>query len=42
MADLKDGEILSQYAKFVWEFHRDQARAITYFERAIQAAPEDR
>ena len=42
LADPRDGEILSQYAKLVWELHRDQDRASSYFERAVQAAPEDR
>lgn len=42
LADPGDGEILSQYAKLVWELHRDQDRAASYFERAIQASPDDR
>lgn len=41
MADPKDGEILMQYAKLVWELHRDQIRALGYFESAVQAAPAD-
>ncbi|KAI3469857.1 hypothetical protein Pfo_026520 [Paulownia fortunei] len=41
LADPKDGEVLSQYAKLVWELHGDQARASNYFERAARAAPED-
>ncbi|KAE8685476.1 Tetratricopeptide repeat-like superfamily protein, putative isoform 2 [Hibiscus syriacus] len=32
LADLKDGETLSQYAKLVWELHRDEERASSYFE----------
>ncbi|KAL0456902.1 UNVERIFIED_CONTAM: hypothetical protein Slati_1029400 [Sesamum latifolium] len=40
-ADPNDGEILSRYAKLVWELHGDQARASDYFERAAKAAPED-
>ncbi|CAL1356015.1 unnamed protein product [Linum trigynum] len=36
-----DGEILMQYAKLVWELHRDQDRAMVCFERAAQAAPQD-
>ncbi|KAK4425393.1 hypothetical protein Salat_1733300 [Sesamum alatum] len=40
-ADPNDGEILSRYAKSVWELHGDQARASDYFERAAKAAPED-
>ncbi|KAL0414192.1 UNVERIFIED_CONTAM: hypothetical protein Sradi_1620900 [Sesamum radiatum] len=40
-ADPNDGEILSRYAKLVWELHGDQTRASGYFERAAKAAPED-
>lgn len=42
LIDPKDGEILSQYAKLVWELHNDKDRATGYFERAVQAASEDR
>lgn len=42
LADPEDGEILVQYAKFVWENLNDQDRALSYFERAAQAAPQDR
>ncbi len=42
LADPEDGEILVQYAKFVWEHDHDQHRALSYFERAAQAAPQDR
>ena len=42
LADPDDGEFLSQYAKLVWELHHDQERASTYFERAVQASPQDR
>ncbi|KAK3011304.1 hypothetical protein RJ639_012382 [Escallonia herrerae] len=41
LADPNDGEILSQYAKLVWELHHDEDRATSYFERAVQAADED-
>jgi Tfp pilus assembly protein PilF len=41
LADPKDGEILSQYGKLVWELHQDQDRASSYFERGVQASPED-
>lgn len=41
LADPKDGEVLSQYGKLVWELHNDQERASSYFERAVQASPED-
>lgn len=42
LADPEDGELLVQYAKFVWENLNDQDRALSYFERAAQAAPQDR
>lgn len=42
LADPNDGEILSQYAKLIWELHRDTYRATSYFERAVQAASSDR
>lgn len=42
LADPKDGEVLSQYAKLVWELHHNQDRAANYFERAVIASPEDR
>lgn len=42
LADPEDGEIMVLYAKLVWEHHHDQDRALSYFERAAQAAPQDR
>lgn len=42
LADPEDGEILSQYAKLVWESTRDHDKASIYFERAVQASPQDR
>ncbi|XP_049386979.1 uncharacterized protein LOC125851242 [Solanum stenotomum] len=41
LADPKDGDTLSQYAKLVWELHQDKDRASDYFERAVRAAPEN-
>ncbi|KAL8142844.1 hypothetical protein V2J09_015876 [Rumex salicifolius] len=41
LADPEDGEILSQYAKLVWEVHHDEERAGEYFERAAHASPQD-
>ncbi|KAH6770284.1 hypothetical protein C2S52_015087 [Perilla frutescens var. hirtella] len=38
-ADPNDGEVMSQYAKLVWQLHGDQARASRYFEKATVAAP---
>ena len=42
LTDPKDGEIIAQYAKVVWEFYHDGDKASSYFERAVQAAPENR
>lgn len=42
LADPSDGEIMSQYAKLVWEVHRDQDRSLTYFHKSVQAAPHNR
>ncbi|XP_022760370.1 uncharacterized protein LOC111306760 [Durio zibethinus] len=41
LADPEDGEILLQYAKIVWDWHKDKDRALSYFERAVQASPQD-
>ncbi|KAL2238710.1 UNVERIFIED_CONTAM: hypothetical protein Sindi_1062700 [Sesamum indicum] len=41
LADPEDGEILSQYAKLIWELHHDKERAAIYFERALQASSDD-
>ncbi|XP_042027993.1 uncharacterized protein LOC121775090 isoform X1 [Salvia splendens] len=38
-ADPEDGELLSQYAKLVWQLRGDQAKALRYFEKAVEAAP---
>ncbi|KAJ9154101.1 hypothetical protein P3X46_027474 [Hevea brasiliensis] len=42
VADPGDGEIMSLYAKLVCELHQDHDKAASYFERAVQATPEDR
>ncbi|KAF2314049.1 hypothetical protein GH714_021744 [Hevea brasiliensis] len=42
VADPGDGEIMSLYAKLVCELHQDHDKASSYFERAVQATPEDR
>lgn len=42
LADPSDGEIMSQYAKLIWEVHRDQDRSLSYFQKSVQAAPQDR
>jgi Tfp pilus assembly protein PilF len=41
LADPDDGELLSEYAKLVWEVHRDEDRASSYFERAAKASPQN-
>ncbi|XP_028793366.1 uncharacterized protein LOC114749064 [Neltuma alba] len=41
LADPNNGEILVQYARLVWDLHRDKQRALEYFERAAQAPPPD-
>ncbi|KAI9078789.1 hypothetical protein K1719_039247 [Acacia pycnantha] len=41
LADPNNGEILMQYAKLVWDLHRDKQRALEYFERAAQASSPD-
>lgn len=42
LTDPGDGEMLSQYAKIVWELPHDYERASNYFERAVEVAPGDR
>ena len=42
LVDPGDGEIMSQYAKLVWDVHRDEECASSYFERAAKASPENR
>jgi Tfp pilus assembly protein PilF len=41
LADPDDGELLSEYAKLVWDVHRDEERASSYFERAAKASPQN-
>ena len=36
-----DGEILSMYGDLIWSNHGDGARAQSYFDRAVQASPDD-
>lgn len=42
LADRSDGEIISEYANFIWQLHHDKDKASSYFKRALQASPEDR
>lgn len=41
LASPGDGEVLSLYGKLIWDAHRDEGRAESYFERAVEAAPDD-
>lgn len=37
-----DGVALANYGRLVMKLHGDEAKALSYFERAVQASPEDR
>ena len=41
LADPNDGELLSEYARLVWEVHGDEERASSYFHRAARADPHN-
>lgn len=41
LASPGDGEVLSLYGTLVWETQRDEERAEVYFERAVEASPDD-
>lgn len=41
LASPGDGEVLSQYAKLIYEVHGDIERATHYYEQAVKASPED-
>ncbi|EOA36150.1 hypothetical protein CARUB_v10009880mg [Capsella rubella] len=36
-----DGLALANYGRLVMKLHQDEAKAMNYFERAVQASPED-
>ncbi|KAF8111667.1 hypothetical protein N665_0073s0026 [Sinapis alba] len=36
-----DGVALANYARLVMKLHQDEAKASSYFERAVQASPQD-
>lgn len=42
LADPNGGEIMSEYAKLVWELHHNRDKALSYFEQAVQATPKNR
>lgn len=41
LASPGDGEVLSLYAKLMWEVRRDAPHAEAYFDQAVQANPDD-
>lgn len=41
LASPGDGELLSLYAKLIWETERDRERAQCYFDQAVSASPND-
>lgn len=41
LASPGDGDLLSLYAKLIWETHRDEERAKSYFDQAVSASPDD-
>ncbi|KAE8774531.1 Tetratricopeptide repeat (TPR)-like superfamily protein [Hordeum vulgare] len=41
LADPNDGELLSEYAKLVWEVHGKEECASSYFDRAARADPHN-
>lgn len=42
MVEPSDGVALANYGRLVMELHKDEAKALSCFERAVQASPEDR
>lgn len=42
MVEPSDGVALANYGRLVMKLHQDEAKALSYFERAVQASPEDR
>ncbi|CAI0444347.1 unnamed protein product [Linum tenue] len=39
--DVGDGGVLSMYDDLIWNHHRDDDRANTYFNQAVQSSPSD-
>lgn len=41
LAKPNDGNALSLYGDLIWKSHRDGDRAQTYFDQAVNSAPND-
>ncbi|ESQ36473.1 hypothetical protein EUTSA_v10008199mg [Eutrema salsugineum] len=41
LSETEDGETLCRYAKAFWSINRDQEKALFYFEKAVEASPND-
>lgn len=41
LTGLGDGYVLSIYARLIWDVHKDAPRAQSYFDQAVEAAPDD-
>ncbi|KAL0865579.1 hypothetical protein Bca101_044697 [Brassica carinata] len=41
LSETEDGETLCRYAKAFWTINGDQEKALFYFEKAVQASPND-
>lgn len=42
LSETEDGETLCRYAKAFWSINGDQEKALFYFEKAVEASPNDR
>lgn len=41
LAKPNDGNALSLYGDLIWQTHRDEDRAQTYFHQAVNSSPND-